>query len=34
MGLLRQCGFVPVSYMVSNRYIACMEIVAVKATNV
>jgi SAM-dependent methyltransferase len=31
MWLLRQCGFVPVSYAVSNRYVSCMEIVAVKA---
>jgi hypothetical protein len=30
MWLLRQCGFVPVSYGVSNRYISCMEITARK----
>jgi protein O-GlcNAc transferase len=29
--ILRQCGFTPLSYSVSRRYIACMEIVAVKA---
>jgi len=27
---LRQCGFTPLSYSVSRRYIACMEIIAVK----
>ncbi|MGB6687922.1 MAG: class I SAM-dependent methyltransferase [Terracidiphilus sp.] len=32
MGLLRDCGFLPAAYSVSNRYIACMEIVAVKAS--
>jgi protein O-GlcNAc transferase len=31
MWLLRQCGFLPVNYSVSVRYIASMEIVAVKA---
>jgi hypothetical protein len=31
MWLLQQCGFVPMSYAVSLRYIACMEIIAVKA---
>lgn len=31
MWLLRQCDFTPVAYSVSDRYIACMEIVAVKA---
>jgi protein O-GlcNAc transferase len=31
MGLLDECGFVPVNYSVSQRYIACMEIIAVKA---
>lgn len=29
--LLRQCGFEPVSYAVSTRYKACMEIVAIRA---
>lgn len=32
MWLLQQCGFVPMSYAVSLRYIACMEIIAVKAS--
>lgn len=31
MRLLRQCGFRPVAYSVSGRYISCMEIVAAKA---
>lgn len=31
MWLLSQCGFRPVSYNVSTRYKACMEIIAVKA---
>jgi SAM-dependent methyltransferase len=31
MWLLAKCGFQPVAYTVSNRYISCMEIVAVKA---
>jgi 2-polyprenyl-3-methyl-5-hydroxy-6-metoxy-1,4-benzoquinol methylase len=30
MWLLQQCGFVPMNYAVSMRYIACMEIIAVK----
>ncbi len=30
LGLLTECGFRPVDYSVSQRYIACMEIVAVR----
>jgi protein O-GlcNAc transferase len=32
MSLLRKCNFVPMNYSVSQRYISCMEIVAVKAS--
>jgi SAM-dependent methyltransferase len=31
MSLLKKCNFLPVNYSVSQRYISCMEIIAVKA---
>ena len=32
MSMLRKCKFLPVNYSVSQRYISCMEIIAVKAS--
>ncbi len=32
MAILKKCDFLPVNYSVSQRYIACMEIIAVKVS--